>query len=186
MRTSLLLALLFCAFPAFAAESSTNQPPMIDIKSQAATYKFSEGTVVFSGSVTVHDPDVLITCQSLVATFARQAKDKDKAASTVRLTSGEEVDKIEAIGNVVITSVGEKEKGTVGRSERAIYTAADRRIVMLGSRPNIKQPSGRKTIADKITYDIENGTVDAEGDVVVTVARPRTSLFNTSTQPPAR
>lgn len=192
MRNNLLLSLLLWTIHGHAA-APTNQPPMIDIKASTATYQFKTGAATFSGNVTVLDPDVRMNCQTLVATFKKTKTDKKNpkttqkappASNTVRLASGDDIDRIEAIGSVVITSLSKQSAGTVGRADRAVYTAADRKIVMLGNRPNITRPNGETTTADKFVYDIEAGTFTGDGDVVTSFRRPKSKLFNPSTRPP--
>ncbi|MGB0581458.1 MAG: LptA/OstA family protein [Limisphaerales bacterium] len=191
MRNSFFLSILLWSFQAASADTtSTNQPTMIQINSKSATFQFKTNALTFSGGVTVHDPDVVMTCQTLVASFANKQKETEpkepkesNATKTVQLTSGENIDQIEAIGQVKLKVLTEEHKGTTGRCDRAIYTAADRKITMLGNRPSIKQPNGRTTTANRIVYSIETGAVDLDGDVEVLVERP---MFDITTRPPAK
>ncbi|HEY5894995.1 MAG TPA: LptA/OstA family protein [Chthoniobacterales bacterium] len=104
--------------------------PTIINAANEATFNSKTHTAVFSGNVQVQDPQFSLRCDAL----------------TVYLNDNEEGGLKEAVaeGNVYIISIrkgqnGSADEKSTGKGEKAVYTAADGKMVLSGGIPQIQQ-----------------------------------------------
>lgn len=108
----------------------------ITIKSNELTADNKGKTAIFTGKVVAKQGDVTIFSDKLIVNYAE---------------SGNEVDKVEAIGNVRIVQLNR-----TGISSQAVYESRDGRITLTGS-PDPKVLQGSDSVTGKIiTYYVDD------------------------------
>lgn len=116
------------------AEEAEAQPlpegdRITEITSDRLLFDYGRKIAVFTGNVTVSDPDMELTSDEL----------------TIYLTDNDEVERIIATGNVVI-----RMEGLNSRSGRATYTLEDQ-VMVLEDNPQVFRERS-VLVAEKITY----------------------------------
>lgn len=123
---------LLTAFGVRAQEEGGER--VTEITSDKLLFDYAARFAVFTGNVVVTDPDMQLTADEM----------------TVHLTAGDQIEKIEAEGSVVI-----KMEGMHSKSGKAVYTLENGKLVLTG-RPRVSR-EGSVLQAEKITYwRIEN------------------------------
>jgi lipopolysaccharide export system protein LptA len=146
------LIYLLCLSPVLAASATPTQKPVnkvrsnlpITIKSNEMTADNTGKTAVFTGKVVAKQGDVTIFSDKLVVSYAEKS---------------DEVDKVEAFGNVRIIQLNR-----TGFADQAVYERRNGRIVLTGN-PRVVQ--GGDSIRGKvITYyvDDDKSDVSSGGD----------------------
>ena len=145
-------------------------------------YDIANGTAAYIGSVKVMDSTMTILCERLNVKFASDAGGTNKPASTALIANdiGGRVKQIEALGKVEITN---RQDGSKATGERALFTAAEQKVVLSGNRPTYTRSNGSAMRADEIIFDRSRGKFIAKGRIE-TVFKEQLNLFNATTRPP--
>lgn len=117
----------------------------------------SEGTALFTGDVLAIQGEMRLTAQSLLITYLLEPDG----------SIGEEIDTVEAEGNVLLVTPDEAAEGDV-----AVYSPRTNEVVMTG---DVLLTQGGNTVAgERLVVDLETGIGEVQGRVR-TVIQPATA-----------
>ena len=132
--TCLFLAALVPLSAQFSLDSGNRKEKPIKVDSDAMDIDMQSGKATFYGNVVVNDPDVMINCDRMILyrDNKKDAKDKkeadqnkevqkDQSKKEEKLAEDLKLERIECIGNVVITrknfqEKGKNQRGTCGKA----------------------------------------------------------------------
>lgn len=145
----LLLAMSLPLTAQLSLDSSNREGKPILINSDAMDVEIEKGVATFYGNVVVNDPDIVITCQKMVLYQAPKADKSKKAAAKKKSKNSLEgndakLERIECIGDVVITRKNSGESSQWGTCGKAIYYHKDGYVTM-SSEPVLYQDDSKIT-----------------------------------------
>jgi lipopolysaccharide export system protein LptA len=172
MRLFILMSLVLAcgASSAFAQKSTSpvlpggNSKDPISIDASKLDYYDKDQKLIYTGNVIAKQGDSILRAQNLIlfltrtntvpSTQNKPASPSDNA-STPPSSSGTQLKRMEASGNVTITS-----KDQVGMGDRATYDKGENKVYMFG---NVSLSQGPNiTKGEKLIYDLTTGQAHVE------------------------
>ena len=133
----LLLAMALPLTAQLSLDSKDRDGKPILINSDAMDIEIEKGVATFYGNVVVNDPDIIITCEKMVLYQEPRGGKKSKDAAPAKKNSKNPLDgkdtkleRIECIGNVVITRKNSGESSQWGTCGKAIYYHKEGSVTM--------------------------------------------------------
>ncbi|PWS36460.1 hypothetical protein DFH01_15015 [Falsiroseomonas bella] len=168
---ALVLAALLAAGPAAAQTLDLTQGGPVEITSEdGIEWRQQEQAVIAQGNARAARDGVIIDADRLIARYrprsgAAAQREGQSAASPV---SGSEIWRLEAEGNVRITSASEKATGS-----RAVYDMDQAVMVLSGQGLALETPDQRITARESLEYWPQRRMAVARGGAVVTTTDDR-------------
>ncbi|MGH9586344.1 MAG: LptA/OstA family protein [Acidobacteriaceae bacterium] len=134
---------------------------LMRIQSRELYYSDADRRGDFRGDVTARDSDGTIYADDTQVYLTPTAKPGAKAAAGRRAGKSSELERIVAVGHVVLTQPGRK-----GVGERLVYTAADGRYVLTGAPgnpPRIEDATKGTTMGSTLIFNSQNDSVVVSG-----------------------
>ena len=159
--------------PAVMEKLSTTAPTVIT--SDELQMSMDKKVATFTGHVKVVDPQGTMTADKMIVHLAEGGNSGNSAAEGGN--SGSSVSRIEATGGVVISQEGRR-----AISDEAVYTAADRVVVLSGA---AQVQTGTSVVTgETIVYDMAKNTAVVKGRPRMTIPQNKkgggsTGLFPT-------
>jgi lipopolysaccharide export system protein LptA len=127
---------------------SSDKP--VEIKAQSFEMRDKEKVAVFTGNVRVVQGDTTIRCKSLIVSYRSDADGAGAKAAQPGPGGKSQINKLEAIGNVVVT-----QKDQTATGDRGIYDLAARTVTIVG---NVVVSQGQNVMrGERMTVDLNTG-----------------------------
>jgi len=142
-----------------AAMGPKHQPGVVRVQSETLVYSDADRRGDFRGSVTAENADGTIRADQAEFYLTPQSKPAGQAAP--QTVPPAQLDRIVALGDVVITQPGRK-----GSGERLVYTADDGKYVLTGSPgnpPRIADDTKGTTTGAKLIFNSQDDSVVVSG-----------------------
>ncbi len=158
-----MLLMLFtgiCAPVVRAETSPAAGKDKIHISSESLVANDAEKYAEFIGHVKAVQGDTKIIADRLKIYYEGNPRQSSAEPAKNAGSAGDSIKKIVAVGNVKITF-----DGTVAESREAVYTTADRILVLSGPNARVTKADSGEISGTKISINRESGQIKFEGNV---------------------
>ena len=130
----------------------------VEIRSSSLSYSEAEHKARYQGEVRMRNPSTTMKSNELEIVLTPAAAATPKVAPSATPTAGREIERAIASGYVQIVQPGREATG-----DRAEYTPADGKIVLLGNLAAISDAEKGITQGARLTYFIRDDTISVQG-----------------------
>jgi lipopolysaccharide export system protein LptA len=136
-----------------APATSSTKPTLWTVHAPTLTYWADQGRAHLETGVTAQSNQGWLTSKTLDV-FLTPTAEEESAKVSSATPGGRQLDRILALGNVVVTQNDRR-----GMAEQGEYTAADGKFVLSGGQPTITDANSDTTAGHSLTFYVANDTI---------------------------